>query len=160
MMSWSAMAAAHSLLQLNYNCKDKWNATFFWSLSVMHNLYVPSVIIYSQHSDISIKAGVALHLAHFSLYNFLSLFIYPVCKPRFFLQFFTKQKQKQNNYLQQFVNLPVVIAGSNGGIHRRTCRGVRLCRSQAYRRSRGRRSGHRGRRLSWHTSCPLEAGAE
>jgi hypothetical protein len=69
----------------------------------MHHLYVESVIIYSQHSDISIMAGVALHLAHFSLYNNLSLFIYTVRKPRFFYNFFTKQKQKQtyqHKYLQ------------------------------------------------------------
>jgi hypothetical protein len=76
----------------------------------MHHLYVESVIIYSQHSDISIMAGVALHLAHFSLYNNLSLFIYTVRKPRFFYNFFTKQKQKQtykHKYLQQLVKLPV-----------------------------------------------------
>ncbi len=54
----------------------------------MHHLYVENVIIYSQHSDISIKTGVALRLSALFFIYFLSIFIYTVRKPKVFFTIF------------------------------------------------------------------------
>jgi hypothetical protein len=89
----------------------------------MHNLYEPSVIIYSQHSDISIKAGVALHLAHFSLFNFFRYLFIRSANPGFLYNFFTKQNKNKNistiiyNNLLSFRSL-VVAAVTTAGVRR------------------------------------------
>jgi hypothetical protein len=89
----------------------------------MHHLYVESVIIYSQHSDISIKTGMALRLgALFFIYFSFVIYLYRPPTYRFFT-IFSQNKNKNKHFrtiiysnLLSFRSLVVAAVSTAGAV--------------------------------------------